>query len=395
MEPEAPHRQQGVALITILLLLAVLATLAIYSAEDQDMAIRRVSNLVTAEQGYQVNLSGEQWVVKVLEADLDNDLSNASGDRPVVDHTGEIWGNLGPPVEVGETGMSLWMLVDDQQSRLNINNLVQGTDPQGPGPGGDVAGGESDVSARDAATESEEQSANEGETIVESETRDDEEEEERVLWYQVARNLFTGLGIRPDLVGPLLDWVDADESPVGTTGAEDFYYTGLEVPYRAANRGLASVAELSRVRDFDPAVIGTLIPWVTALPVASAGETTTVNVNTAPARVLAAFGRDQPLDPESLTPLIDRRLGAPFTTVDDFRDEFEVLAPGGLVPGYGDMLSVSSDFYAGRSCARSGQVKFSMTSLLQKSPADKNVKVLQRERFFGCPTFPDPADEDQ
>ena len=65
--------QRGVALIAILLVLAVLSTLAIYSAEDQHIAIRRMENLGQAEQGYQVNLSGEQWVVKVLEKDIDND----------------------------------------------------------------------------------------------------------------------------------------------------------------------------------------------------------------------------------------------------------------------------------------------------------------------------------
>ena len=88
MEPDIhrPARQKGVALVTILLVLAVLATLAIYSAEDQDLAIRRVSNLITAEQGYQVNISGEQWVVKVLELDMDNDRLNLNGQQPATDH---------------------------------------------------------------------------------------------------------------------------------------------------------------------------------------------------------------------------------------------------------------------------------------------------------------------
>ena len=379
------------ALVTILLLLAVLATLAIYSAEEQDLTIRRVSNLVTAEQGFQVNLSGEQWVVKVLEADMENDRSNTSADQPVVDHASEIWGNLGPPVEVGETGMTLWMLMDDQQARININNLVQGLDPGAPAGPGDGSGdaGSAEGGAEDTGAEPDD--PNDGETIVES----DDEEEEPASWFQVMRNLFAGLGINPDLVAPLVDWVDPDESPVGTTGAEDFHYTGLELPYRAANRQMSSIAELALIKDFDAPTIAVLLPWVSALPTGSGGETVPVNVNTAPARVLAAFGRDQLLDPESLIPLIERRQGAPFSTLEEFRDEFEILAPGGLVPGYENLLTVSSRFFAGRSCARSGEVKFSMTSLLEKSAADNNVKVIQRERFFGCPAFPDLGAEAQ
>jgi general secretion pathway protein K len=388
-----------VALITILLLLAVMATLAIYSAEEQDLAIRRVSNLVTAEQGFQVNLSGEQWVVKVLEADLDSDAANSSGDQPVLDHQGETWGNLGPPVEVGKTGMTLWMLVDDQQSRININNLLQGRE-QGQSGGGPGNGSDDDSDAGgNAANDDEEadpddEDPNEGETVVVSD-EDEEEEEKPVLWYQVMQNLFAGLKLNPELVFPLMDWVDGDEDPIGTTGAEDFYYSGLDLPYRAANRAMTSAAEMAQVKDFDAGVMAALLPWVSALPLAGAGNPIPVNVNTASPRVLAAFSLDQPLDPESLTPLIERRKAAPFSSLEEFNSEFEVLAPGGLVQGYENMLSVSSDFYAGRSCARSGQVKFSMTSLLQKSMADKKVRVLQRERFFGCPLFPDLAAEDQ
>ena len=115
MVADRNHRQRGVAFISILLVLAVLATLAIYSAEDQHIAIRRMENLGGSEQGYQVNLSGEQWVVKVLEKDMANDKEAAASETPAIDHQGELWGNLGPPVEVGETGTTLLMAIEDLQ----------------------------------------------------------------------------------------------------------------------------------------------------------------------------------------------------------------------------------------------------------------------------------------
>ncbi len=389
--------QNGVALVTILLVLAVLATLAIYAAEDQDLSIRRVSNLVTAEQGYQVNISGEQWVVKVLEKDMENDQLNVAGDQPVIDHVGEVWGNLGPPVEVGETGMTLWMQVDDLQGRFNVNNLLQGREvantpgsTDGTGNDGDEAGDGS----RDEATEGQNQDGDDGETVIVSDEAE-EEEEQIVLWHQILRNLFVSLELNPELVDPMMDWIDADESPIGTTGAEDFYYTGLDIPYRTPNRAMASTAELTELKDFEPKIVAALSPWVTALPVAGADNTTPVNVNTASAQVLAAFAVNQPLDPAALEPLVARRQSTPFENLADFQSEFEALVAGGLVPGHEDMLDVASNFYAGRSCAQSGRVKFSMTSLMQKMSADNNVKVLQRERFFGCPTFPQSGDEAQ
>jgi len=354
-------RQCGVALISILLVLTVLATLAIYAAEDQNLAIRRSQNQSLSEQGYQVNQSGEQWVLKVLEKDMVNDLSRSSEGAGVVDYRGEIWGNLGPPVEVGETGVTLLMIIEDLQGRFNLNNLVEGkrrlppesaqqVDPNQPG---DNAG----------------------------------EEEQPSFWYQILQNMFVSLDINPELVDPLIDWIDGDEEPIGTTGAEDFYYTGLEEPYRTANRSIASIAELSSIKDFNVEIIEKLSPWVTALPL-DGGNLTTVNVNTAPARVLAGFAASQPVDLTLLSPLLEQRQGQPFVTIEEFSQQYNALVPSGLVPGYEKMLGVDSKFFAGHSCADSGRVKFSMTSLMEKQSSGQNVKVLQRERFFGCPRLP-------
>jgi general secretion pathway protein K len=354
--------QRGVALISILLVLTVLATLAIYAAEDQNLAIRRSENLSLAEQGYQVNQSGEQWVLKVLEKDIVNDLSRSSENAGAVDHRSEIWGNLGPPVEVGETGVSLLMTIEDLQSKFNLNNLVEGK-RRAPSQIADQSG--------------QNQNAN-----------NDSNGDERppVFWYQVLQNIFAGLSINPELIDPLIDWVDSDEELVGTTGAEDFFYTGLERPYRTANRGISSVAELTNVKDFNTEIMEKISPWVTALPLEDGNLLTKINVNTAPARVLAGFAAE-PLDVALLNPLIEQRKEQPFLTLEEFRQQFNVLVPGGLVPGYETMLGVSSIYFAGHSCADSGRVKFSMTSLMKKQSNEQNVKVLKRERFFGCPSL--------
>lgn len=372
IEVASAIRQRGVALISILLILTVLATLAIYTAEDQSLAIRRVENLGVAEQGYQVNLSGEQWVVKVLEKDLADDQLRSNESTPVIDHTGEVWGNLGPPVEVGDTGTTLLMTVEDLQARLNINNLIEGKTRE-----------------RDQAGQQQPDQADDPEIVqADSDAAESEEdEEEPAYWFQIFQNLFVSLELNPELVDPLIDWLDADESPIGTTGAEDLFYTGLEEPYRSANRIVASTSEIASVRDFDNKAIARLLPWISALPLDNNQSLTPVNVNTAPARILALFSRSQPVDIASLEPLIQKRQSQPFQDLDEFRDQFLALVPGDLVPGYEEMLSVNSSFYAGHSCAESGRVKFSMSSLMQKLVPDNNVKVLQRERFFGCPAF--------
>ena len=52
----------------------------------------------------------------------------------------------------------------------------------------------------------------------------------------------------------VVDWIDTDVNATLPDGAEDDYYTGLEVPYRTANRGISSISELQLVRGFSPSV---------------------------------------------------------------------------------------------------------------------------------------------
>ncbi len=367
------HAQNGVALISILLLLTLLATLAIYAAEDQDMAIRRSSISDLAEQGYQVNISGEQWVVKVLEKDQEEDAVRRLQDESAIDHAGEIWGNLGPPVEVGETGTTLLMVIEDLQGKLNLNNLVQGK----------------------VVPENEQSGQVTDPTVDVTEPDDSGDDRPNVLWFQIFQNLFDSLNLNPELVDSLIDWVDADSERVGTTGAEDFYYTGLELPYRTANRNMASTAELIQIKEMSSEVIAQLLLFVTALPVENATDLKTVNVNTASARIISLFAEDQPVDIAALEPLTAKREIEAFKNLDEFQSEFSALGIGGLVKGWQEMLSVSSEYYAGRSCAEAGRVKFSMSSLLRKINDEGNVKVLQRERYFGCPAFSQPEESQQ
>ena len=74
----------------------------------------------------------------------------------------------------------------------------------------------------------------------------------------------------------LADWIDSDdvETP---GGAEDGYYLRLEAPYRTAGTLLSDVGELRAVRGMTPALFERLAPWVCTLP-----ETTLspLNVNT-------------------------------------------------------------------------------------------------------------------
>ena len=147
------------------------------------------------------------------------------------------------------------------------------------------------------------------------------------------RRLLAMMGLPVTLADAVVDWIDADSRVQGAGGAEDDYYLNLPTPYRAANRPLADIDELLLVRGFDAEVLARLRPFVTALP-----RVTPVNVNTAPAEVLAALVEG--LDLESARALVAQRARFYYRSPAEFSSQL----PRGLNAAAAD-ISVASDYF--------------------------------------------------
>jgi general secretion pathway protein K len=147
------------------------------------------------------------------------------------------------------------------------------------------------------------------------------------------RTLLATLGLPAELADALADWIDADGQPQPRDGAEDAHYLALDPPYLAANQQLIDVDELALVRGFDDKVRARLRPYITALP-----ESTAVNVNTAPAEVIAAVIDGLDLGGAQL--LVAQRDRAYFRGNEDFLGRL----PRGAEAASGD-IRVSSDYF--------------------------------------------------
>jgi general secretion pathway protein K len=199
-----------------------------------------------------------------------------------VDHLGEPWALKLPPLSV-ENG-ELVGQIEDQQAAFNLNNLAA---------------------------------------------------EGKINFTQLAhfRNLLAILGLPDELADTLADWIDEDGQPQPRYGAEDAYYLALDPPYLTANRPLTDVDELALVRGFNDSVRARLRPYVTAL-----ASFTAVNVNTAPAEVLAAVIEGLDLGGAQL--LVAQRERAYYRSADDFLKRL----PRGVEATTND-ISVSSDYF--------------------------------------------------
>ena len=337
------RQQQGVAVITVILIVALLTTLMAYAAESQLMLVRRVTNQNMLEQSYQLALGGEQWISAVLQEDAEN------SETRDVDHFGESWNLIEESVtlDVGEVAVK----VLDQSGLLNLNALANyPSSPENVHP-----------------------------------------EFEGTIW--ILNNLMLLLDIDTRLVGNLVDWIDDNnaDQPArkqgsdGTVvlyagGAEDGHYTGLEKPYRAANQKLSSVGELKFIKGFDKEIIKKLAPFVTALP----NERQQINLNTAPEMLLAAMSNEPGGEPENLAQILETQQN-PNEVVDK-----EVVVGNTWLPVAQQIVEVKSQFFTVTTEAKFGDLSYSMRSILYRSlEPDENqpneiepVRVVKRERIL-------------
>lgn len=198
------RRQSGVALITVMFIVVLMSTLAVYLWDDQYLSLRRAENQRDSEEAYQLVAGAEQWASKILERDMRD---NAT------DHLKEAWFALLPEIPVERGKLSI--RVDDLQGLFNINNLAAGRDK---------------------------------------------------VWYPAFQRLLRSLGLDEGLADAVVDWIDNNDDQTGSGGAEDAYYLGLSPSYRAANAMFADVGELRWVKGFDARVLNVLGPYITALP---------------------------------------------------------------------------------------------------------------------------------
>ena len=166
------------------------------------------------------------------------------------------------------------------------------------------------------------------------------------------KSLLAVLGLPADLAPALVDWIDADTSPQ-PGGAEDGYYLALPQPYRAANRPLVELGELTKVKGFDSRTIESLRACVSVLP---AG--TLVNVNFAPAEVLVAVIPGLSLSDARL--LVQQRKTQPFKDIADFKQHL----PGGVTVGD---IDVKSEYFWVTGRATVGQAQVETQVLLQRA----------------------------
>lgn len=267
------RRQRGAAVLVAMLVVAIAALAASSFMFRSQVEWRRFENLGRMDQAQWVLRAAQQWGATVL---LD-DARNSS-----VDHRGEAWATRLPPVEA--ENYRIWGLMEDQEGRFNLNNLV--------------ANGEID-------------------------------KQQLAIFVR----LLSALRLPGSLAVAVADWIDADDLPFNADSVDSPYYATLQTPYRATNQALINLNELLRVKDMDRNTLAMLRPFVTVLP-----TRTPINVNTASPEVLVALV--QGLSSEEAYSMVAKRQRTYYRNIADFQ---QALPSGTTAPASG--ISVSSQYF--------------------------------------------------
>ncbi|HEX2561308.1 type II secretion system minor pseudopilin GspK, partial [Phenylobacterium sp.] len=217
--------EEGVALLTVLLLVAVMATLAVALLDDIRFSLRRTANAEAVGQARWYAI-GAETLAKAQIARL-----NAAGGGRTTLQGGWHGRALRFPIEGG----TIQARVTDGAACFNLNSVVQGA----------------------------------GEVL-----------ERREAGVRQFVSLTQALGVADGerLAAALVDWIDTNILREGG-GAEDEAYAQGGAGWLTAATLLAEPSELRAVRGFEPAVYERLRPYVCALPTA---ELSPINVNTLP-----------------------------------------------------------------------------------------------------------------
>jgi general secretion pathway protein K len=316
--------REGMALLTVLLMVGVMSVVAVAILDDVRFSVRRTANVEFQSQA--------QWYAAGAENLARNQIARLLAGGPGRTPLEPEWNgrSMSFPIDGG----TLTARITDGQACFNLNSLGLGV-------------GE-DLTARPLGA---------------------------------AQFLALGRAVgAPDsriraIADALTDWLDADTTPL-PLGAEDGAYAGLASPYRTGGAMLAEVSELRAVKGVDAETYRRLRPYLCALPTSRLSP---LNVNTlTPEQApLLTMLTDGAVRPEQARAVIATRPRDGWPDVAAFWAQ-PAMAAVQVDPEAREQISVLTRFFDLRVDVELGGSRAVRTALLEAGSDGRVRTVIQR-----------------
>ncbi len=334
------NKQSGVALITVMLIVALCAVIASQMTARLQVQLQRSANIVFNQQAYWDAMGAEAFTKRVL-------VTAFKGDEKVT-NLEQIWaqGETTYPVDFGEiTGE-----ITDMQSCLNLNALRASLDKKSDNNNGN------NTNQRQGANADKVPARIALEGLLINLQIDDVSQFEA-----------------ESMADALTDWLDSDSAISSSGGAEDNDYASKEFPYLAANHYLASVNELRVVEHFTPNVIDKIKPYVCVIPATDMHKININTINSEHVELLQAL-LESTLD--EAQDILSARGEKGFASIDDFYNLPEVVKLKNFNDKK-DQFVVDSEYFKLKASASFNDSYFAMNSVM-KITNNKYVDVISR-----------------
>jgi general secretion pathway protein K len=329
------HAEAGVALLVTLLIVTLVAVVVLDLNYLMRVEVHSAANFRDEVKAYYLAKSGVTLVGELLGHNV-----------PELDEVKRrLLAGVPQTVPFGED--SVTVRVVDEQGKINLNALVPPTATTPPTatapPVQQRAGAQAAEPAR--------------------------------TWVDITQDLFQRLRLNPTMVGALVDWIDADDLPTGSGGAESQYYRSLAKPYVARNAPMETIGELRLIRGITEDVLlalgatrvaGLVDPatnaYLTVVPSAQGGQWQ-VNLNTAPLPLLQSLTREVGASAERL---VERRSQQWLTNMAELQ---ELGITGTALQDFQQYGTLSSSYFTVQAQGKVGEVTSQISALIHTPQA--------------------------
>ena len=339
------NKNEGVALITALLVVSLATIMAVALTSRQYIDIRRTGNMMQSDQAYLDAIASETFVGQLL-ANLRS--SGVSKFDNISDFDTAL---LGLSSNMSSEERIVTVQAAYPESLFNVNTLVDKND------------------------------------------KPDEDQQEiyRRLLKSVLEDVGGDVGQVDSLISSLIDWIDENEES-RIDGAEDSNYEGKDPPYKAANRMLSSISELRLIEGYTdelldgiPAdeeneieAIPGLLMYVAALP----DRDTTLNINFMSRKLIRSLSAY--MEESMIDELIN---GQPYESVGEFEknptlDSIKTSDPANWKKLIKEIenadLEMQSSYFVIKSSVTVGKTTVNLNSLIYVNTSGQKLEVVSR-----------------
>jgi len=286
----SPQKQQGIALITVLMIMAIMITVAATMTGRLTASLKRTEGLIFSQSAYWYGQAAADFGRMVLDEDFsDSEVVSLDQNWALED--------MVFPLENG----SISGQIRDMRSCFNLNALI---------------------------------------------TQDEDDlRATQVTQFQTLLEELDISDYKAEIIAESTrDWVDSNSTSDASQGAEDSIYEARGIAHLAANQLMVDVSELRAVQGVSQYIYEHLEPYLCAIP----STEQKINVNTVSIEqgvlLYALFGNDSGLTIDDFNDLLEDRPSSGWDSVDDFLAS-SVLSGLSVTAEVQEQLSVTSEYF--------------------------------------------------